>query len=196
MHRILAAVAIIAASAPLALLGTPEQPRPESTVATVTRHPGGRLLPRPATARLQPDPRLPSRRHPVRHPRCRRDLRIAAATTGSSANGGADLLLGNRGDDTLIDNQPAFFGNVATLRGGSGNDVCIGNANDVFLRLRDGHRPRNTNVAYPPGSFSDDNPGVRLPRRDTDGSALDDPGLPRDHRAAGLHRPPPPGANV
>ena len=48
-------------------------------------------------------------------------------------NGGGDLLFGNRGDDTLIDNQPSFFGNVVTLRGGLGNDLCIGNTNDRFL---------------------------------------------------------------
>ncbi len=47
--------------------------------------------------------------------------------------GGSDVVFGGRGSDTLIDNGPSFFGNVATLRGGSGDDVCIGNTNDRFL---------------------------------------------------------------
>jgi hypothetical protein len=49
------------------------------------------------------------------------------------SNGGNDRLSGNRGDDTLIDNGPGFLGQIVTLRGGLGNDVCIGHTTDRFI---------------------------------------------------------------
>jgi Ca2+-binding RTX toxin-like protein len=49
------------------------------------------------------------------------------------SRGGNDLMYGGRGDDTLVDNAPSFFGFSVVMRGGSGNDVCIGNDADTFL---------------------------------------------------------------
>ena len=137
MHRILASAAVLAASAPLALLGMSSAHAGEhSGDCDVTR--GVDFCPSPPPV-------------PVPLPSPGFNLILGSrgndtifGTHGADAifgfrgddrligNGGSDLLLGQRGNDTLIDNQPAFFGNVVTLRGGSGVDLCIGNTGDVF----------------------------------------------------------------
>ena len=132
MHRILAAVAISAAAAPLALLGT-------AGAAQAGEH-GGDCDPSRGIEYC-PNPPQPGFNLILgtRHDDTLFGTHGDDAILGRSGNdrvighGGADLLLGNRGDDTLIDDQPSFFGNVVTLRGGQGSDVCIGNVNDVFL---------------------------------------------------------------
>lgn len=51
------------------------------------------------------------------------------------SRGGDDLLFGNQGDDVLIDNGVNFgpFAPHVVMRGGVGNDICIGTDNDTYL---------------------------------------------------------------
>jgi Ca2+-binding RTX toxin-like protein len=135
MRRILTAVAISAAAAPLALLGTAGSAHAGEHGGDCDPTRGVSYCPTPP----QPSPQnfnliLGTRRDDTIFGSRGDDAILAfAGNDRVVTRGGNDVVYGGRGNDTLIDNSPEFFGNVATLRGGSGNDLCIGNVNDRFL---------------------------------------------------------------
>ena len=122
MHRILASAAVLAASAPLALIGMGSANASAPHHSHIDGHEDGFNL---IFGSRFDDTLFGTHDADAIFGRNGNDRLIS--------NGGADRLSGNRGDDTLIDNQPSFFGNVVQLRGGSGFDVCIGNTNDQFI---------------------------------------------------------------
>ncbi len=140
MHRILASAAVLAAAAPLAMIGM-------GTAHAGTAHRGDcdptvgvNFCPSPPPV---PGPTSPGYNLILGT----RNADTLFGTHGDDAifgrrgddrlisRGGDDLLFGNAGNDTLIDNGINFgpFTPHVVLRGGFGNDICIGTDNDTFL---------------------------------------------------------------